>query len=142
MKLPDLNLLLYAYDESSPFFPKAKPWLSQLMSSSETVGFPWAVLLGFIRISTRMPLAVDALSPSEAFEIVDNWLAQPNALILHPTDRHISILRGLLEPLGIAGTLTPDAHLAALAIEHGGEVCSADTDFSRFSGVRWSNPVA
>jgi toxin-antitoxin system PIN domain toxin len=142
MKLPDLNLLLYAYDESSPFFPKAKPWLSQLMSSSETVGFPWAVLLGFIRISTRMPLAVDALSPSEAFEIVENWLAQPNALILHPTDRHISILRGLLEPLGIAGTLTPDAHLAALAIEHGGEVCSADTDFSRFSGVRWSNPVA
>jgi toxin-antitoxin system PIN domain toxin len=142
MKLPDINLLLYAYDESSPFFPKAKPWLSQLMSSSETVGFPWAVLLGFIRISTRMPLAVDALSPSEAFEIVENWLAQPNALILHPTDRHISILRGLLEPLGIAGTLTPDAHLAALAIEHGGEVCSADTDFSRFSGVRWSNPVA
>lgn len=142
MKLPDINLLLYAYDESSPFFPKAKPWLSQLMSSSETVGFPWAVLLGFIRISTRMPLAVDALSPSEAFEIVENWLVQPNALILHPTDRHISILRGLLEPLGIAGTLTPDAHLAALAIEHGGEVCSADTDFSRFSGVRWSNPVA
>jgi predicted nucleic acid-binding protein len=79
---------------------------------------------------------------SWAFTTVEGWLAQPNALILHPTGRHLTILRGLIEPLGTAGNLTSDAHLAALAIEHGGEVCSADTDFSRFPGLRWVNPLS
>jgi uncharacterized protein len=142
VKLPDVNLLLYAYDESSPYFLKAKPWLAQLLSGTETVGFAWTVLLGFIRISTRLPFAAYPLSPAEAFDIVESWLAQPSALVLHPTERHLAVLRGLVEPLGTAGNITSDAHLAALAIEHGAEVCSADTDFARFRGLRWTNPLA
>jgi predicted nucleic acid-binding protein len=75
-------------------------------------------------------------------EIVEGWLNQPSALIIHPTARHAAILRSLLEPLGVEGNLVNDAHLAALAIEHGAELLSADNDFARFRGLRWSNPVA
>jgi toxin-antitoxin system PIN domain toxin len=118
---------------------RARPWLEGLLSGIEPVGFTWIVLLGFIRLSTRV--FTQPLDPDEAFEIVEGWLSQPCALIVNPTDRHFSVIRGLLEPLGTAGNITTDAHLAALAIEHGGEVCSADTDFARFRGLRWSNPL-
>jgi uncharacterized protein len=79
------------------------------------------------------------LTPSQAQDLVDSWLAQPCATVVHPTGRHASVLRELLEPLGTAGNLTTDAHLAALAIEHGAELCSTDADFSRFAGLRWTN---
>ena len=82
------------------------------------------------------------LTPSEALDILDAWLAQPCATVIHPGDRHAALLRELLEPFGTAGNLTTDAHLAALAIEHGAELCSADADFSRFPGLIWSNPLA
>jgi hypothetical protein len=89
-----------------------------------------------VRLSSR-PLSV-----GEAFNIVEGWLAQPCVQVVEATDRHLQVLRGLLEPLGTAGDLSSDAHLAALAIEYGAEVCSADTDFGRFTGLRWSNPLA
>ena len=78
----------------------------------------------------------------QAFDLVEEWLARPSVVVLHPTSRHLSILRGVMEPLGTAGNLTSDGHLAALAIEYGAEVCSADSDFARFRGVRWTNPFA
>jgi predicted nucleic acid-binding protein len=81
------------------------------------------------------------LEPSQAFDIVEGWLRQPPTVILHPTDRHVGIVRGLIEPLGSGGSLLNDAHLAALAIEYGGEQYSADTDFARFPGLRWTNPL-
>jgi toxin-antitoxin system PIN domain toxin len=100
------------------------------------------VLLAFLRLSTN-PRVFDApLGPAEAFDLVDGWLAQPCATVVHPTERHAAILRKLLEPLGTAGNLTTDAHLAALAIEHGADLCSSDSDFSRFTGVRWLDPLA
>lgn len=142
MKLPDANLLLYAIDETSPHHLRARPWLEELLSGTEPAGFAWTVLLAFMRLSTRPQLFARPLSPTEAFDVVEGWLSQPCALVLHPTERHFAVLRGLVEPLGTAGNLTTDAHLAALAIEHGGEVCSADRDFMRFRGVRWSNPLA
>jgi len=142
MKLPDVNLLLYALDEASPRNARARPWLEELLSGTEPVGFAWSVLLAFLRLSTRAQIYANPLEPAEAFDVVEGWLAQPSALVLNPTERHLALLRGLLEPLGTAGNLTTDAHLAALAIEHGGEVCSADTDFSRFRGLRWTNPLA
>ena len=141
VKLPDVNLLLYALDETSPHHGHVRPWLEAFLSGTEPVGFTWSVLLAFVRLSTRPQLFTNPLEPAEAFEVVDGWLAQPCALVLHPTERHLAILRGLVEPLGTAGNLTTDAHLAALAIEHGGEVCSADTDFGRFRGLRWINPL-
>jgi toxin-antitoxin system PIN domain toxin len=142
MKLPDANLLLYAYDELSPHHARARPWVEELLSATEPVGFPWQVLLAFVRLSTRARVFTHPLAPAVAFDIVEGWLAQPCALVLHPTERHLAILRGLVEPLGTAGNITSDAHLAALAIEHGAEVCSADADFGRFPGLRWTNPLA
>jgi toxin-antitoxin system PIN domain toxin len=141
MRLPDVNLLVYAYDDASTHHRRAKPWLEGLLSGAEPIGFAWLVLLGFVRITTRPLLTSSPFTSDEAFDLVEGWLSQPNAVVLHPTDRHAAILRGLLEPLGTAANLTNDAHLAALAIEHGGEVCSADTDFARFKGLRWTNPL-
>lgn len=140
--MPDVNLLLYAFDERSPHHRRAREWFEELISDVEPVGFAWLVLLAFLRLSTRAQLTANPIDVAEALDIVEGWVAQPSALVLHPTERHLAILRGLLEPLGTGGNLTSDAHLAALAVEYGGEVCSADSDFSRFPGVRWTNPLS
>ena len=141
MKLVDANLLLYAVDEGSPHHSVARPWLEERLSGSETFAFAWAVLLAFLRLVTNPRVFENPLSGEDAFDLVDSWLAQPNATVLHPTDRHSQLLRELLAPLGTAGNLTSDAHLAALAVEHGAELCSADADFGRFAGVQWTNPL-
>ncbi len=141
MKLPDLNLLLYAVDETSPRHHPARSWVEEAMSGPETVALAWTVLLGFVRLSTRAAVFEAPLGADEALDLVDGWLAQPSTTVVHPTDRHAVVLRSLLGPLGTAGNLTTDAHLAALSIEHGAELCSSDADFSRFPGVRWSDPL-
>lgn len=141
MKVLDANLLLYAVDEQSPRHVPARAWLERTLSASETVGFTWLVLLAFLRLSTSARVFQRPLIVSEAFGLIDGWLAQPCATVLAPTDRHSAVLRTLLEPLGTAGNLSNDAHLAAIAIEHGAEVCSCDTDFARFPGLRWRNPL-
>ena len=141
MKLPDVNLLVYAMDESTPQHRRAGPWLREVLSGEKTVGLAWNVILGFLRISTRAQVFSVPFSTSEALDVVDGWLQQPNVVVVQPTARHPAILRGLLEAVGTAGNLTSDAHLAALAIEYGGEVCSADNDFRRFRGLRWTNPL-
>ncbi len=141
MKLPDVNLLIYAVDESSRHHARARSWLEQVLSGTEEVGFAWLALLGFIRLSTNPAAFGNALSLARAFEFVESWLGSPVATVVHPSERHAAFLRELLEPLGTAGNLTSDAHLAALAIEHGAELCSRDADFSRFEGLRWSDPL-
>ena len=142
MKLPDVNLLLYAVDASAPRHRAARRWLEEQLSGTETFAFAWAVLLAFVRLSTNPRVFEVPLEPQEAFDLVEGWLAQPCATIVHPTGRHAALLRELLGPLGTAGNLTVDAHLAALAIEHGAELCSSDRDFSRFPGLRWTDPLA
>jgi toxin-antitoxin system PIN domain toxin len=140
--VPDLNLLLYAVDDTSPQHAPARRWLSDMMSGTETVAFAWTVLLGFVRLATSARVFSDPLAVGDAIDVVSGWLAQPNAIAVDPTDRHLTVLRDLLDPLGTAGSLTTDGHLAALAIEHGAEIHSADTDFARFPGLRWTNPLA
>jgi toxin-antitoxin system PIN domain toxin len=142
VKLTDANLLLYALDSTAPRHRQAKRWLEEELSGSETFAFAWTVVLAVLRLSTSPRVFRNPLQISEAFDIIEAWLGQPCAAIVHPTDRHQAILRDLLEPLGTAGNLTTDAHLAALAIEHGAELCSSDPDFSRFAGLRWTNPLA
>lgn len=142
MKLTDVNLLLYALDATAPRHRAARRWLEEQLSGTETFAFTWVVLLAFMRLATNPRVFQKPLEPAEAFDIVDGWLAQPCATVVHPTDRHPAVLRELLEPLGTAGNLTTDAHLAALAIEHGAELCSCDADFSRFPGLRWNDPLA
>ena len=141
MKLPDVNLFIYAYDEGSPKHAIAKTWLEKTLAGSETVGLAWAVLVAFIRLSTRPAITTEPFGVDEAVGFVEEWLAQPCATVVTPTHRHPAILRDLLGPLGTGGNLTNDAHLAALAIEHGAAVCSSDSDFSRFPGLRWEDPL-
>lgn len=141
MKLPDANVLLYALDASSPRHDRARPWLEDILSGTETVAFAWSVLLGVVRLSTRPAVFELPFSTDEAMDVVDGWLERPNATVVHPTVRHGAILRHLLTPLGAGGNLVTDAHLAALAVEHGATLCSSDADFSRFDGLRWEDPL-
>lgn len=141
MKLVDANLLLYSVDAASRHHEPARAWLDGQLSGDTPTGFGWAVLLAFLRVSTNPRLYEEPLSVGEALDHVDRWLGQPHSLVVTPGRRHAALLRGLLEPLGAGANLTSDAHLAALAVEHGGVVCSADNDFSRFEGVRWENPL-
>lgn len=141
MKLVDTNLLLYAVDDTSPHHEAARAWLEQQLSGTETVGFAWNALLGFIRLTTNPRIFTSPLTVEQALGRVEAWLAQPCAAVLAPTRRHAAVLRDLLAPLGTAGNLTSDAHLAALAREHGAQVCSTDGDFARFPGVELVNPL-
>jgi uncharacterized protein len=142
MILVDANLLIYAVNQDAPLNRRAKPWLESALSGTETVGFSWTVLLAVLRLTTRPGLFARPLRADAAFDLVASWLDQTSATIVHPGPRHLAVLRELLQPLGTGGNLTSDAHLAALAIEHGAELCSSDTDFARFSGLKWRNPLS
>lgn len=139
--IPDLNLLMYAVDREAPDHEVALGWWEGTLSGSETVGLAWTVLLGFIRLTTNARVVRSPLEPAEALGHVDRWLALPVTTVVDPTDRHTLVLRDLLGRTGAAGNLVADAHLAALAIEHGAELHSADRDFGRFPGLRWANPL-
>lgn len=142
MKLLDANLLLYALNEDAPRHDEARAWLEETLSGAENVAFAWGPLLAFLRLSTKLAVFPRPLTPAQALGTVASWLAAPCAVIVHPTERHLQVLTDLLLPLGTAGNLTSDAHLAALAIEHGADLCSCDTDFARFPGLSWVNPLA
>lgn len=142
MKFVDANLLLYAVNEDAPQHAKARRWLEGVLSGSEPVGFDWTVLLAFLRLSTRPAVFPHPLTPRQAFETMGEWLDQPCAEIVDAAEAHLKVLERLLGPLGSAGNLAADAHLAALALEQGAELCSCDSDFSRFPDLRWSNPLA
>jgi len=141
MIIPDLNLVLYAYHATTPKHKAARVWWEQLLSGSAVVGIPWLVIMGFIRISTNTRIFDDAVGPDEAVLSVKEWLEKSCVRILHPGPRHPEIFFGLLNHSGTAGNLTADAHIAALAIEYNATVHTADTDFVRFAGCRWINPL-
>jgi toxin-antitoxin system PIN domain toxin len=132
----DVNVLLYATDADSAHHEPARAWLDDAFSGREAIGFAWVVLLGFLRLITQARLVARPLTADEAADSVEHWLQQPVATVVHPTTRHLSIVRGLLTSVGTAGNLVNDAHLAALAVEHGAEIVSFDRDFGRFEGVR------
>jgi toxin-antitoxin system PIN domain toxin len=137
----DLNLLLYAVNRDSVRHRAAKSWLEDLLSGEETVGLAWVVLLGFVRLTTNPQIFPNPLRAEDAIAIVDSWLDQPSVVLLTPGEQHWRILRELIADAGMAANLTTDAHLAALAIEHGAELCSTDSDFARFRHLRWRNPL-
>ena len=141
MIIPDVNLLVHAYNADSPVHQAARRWWEETLSAAPSVGLPWAVVLGYVRITTHPRIASNPLPPDTVCAQIESWLAQPQVSLLHPGDRHATILFDLLRQLGTAGNLTTDAHLAALAIEHQAELHSTDADFARFSGLRWRNPL-
>jgi len=142
MILVDANLLIYAVDRDSPHHASARRWLEEALSGSESVGIPWITALAFVRITTHPGVMRKPLTAESAIDYVDGWLRQPFVKLIGPGEKHWPILRNLLIASGTAGNLTSDAHLAALAIEHGGAVASADNDFRRFAGVTHVNPLA
>jgi toxin-antitoxin system PIN domain toxin len=140
--LLDANLLIYAVDADSSQHKRARRWLEETLSGDTSVGLPWIVVLAFIRITTRAGIMAKPLPLEQAIGFIDDWLAQPCVALVGPGDAHWPVLKNLLITGGAAGNLTSDAHLAALAIEHGCEIASADNDFRRFTGVTLVNPLA
>lgn len=141
MILPDVNILIYAYDQSSQWNSPAKRWWEDQMNGSQMIGLSWVTVLGFIRLLTNPRIYQNPYLPSEILEIVRSWLEQPHVKIIHPSDRHFGLLTDLLKSTGTAGNLTTDAHLAALAIDRGLILQTTDADFARFPGLKWKNPL-
>jgi toxin-antitoxin system PIN domain toxin len=139
--LPDLNLLIYSYDSGSPAHSAARAWWEACLTEDRPVFLPWAVALGFLRLTTNLRLSSRPLQMAAACEIVASWLAQPHLSIIHPGERHAEILFRLLSRIQAGSNVTTDAHLAALAIEHRLELHTTDKGFAGFPGLRWRNPL-
>ena len=139
--LVDANILLFAVDASSRFHAAAAAWLTERLNGPGRVGLPWLSLTAFLRISTHPRASERPLSPSEAWGYVRDWLASDAAWIPLPTERHAEVLGSLISSYDLRGNLVSDGDMAALAVEHGLVVCSADTDFARFREIGWQNPL-
>lgn len=141
MTLVDANILLYAVDESARQHPRARAWLEQSLNGPSRVGLPWQSLTAFLRISTHPRALPQPLTAAEAWEYVQDWLEAPVAWVPTAGRGHQELLGRLIRDLDLRGNLVSDAALAALCLEHGLTIVSADSDFARFPGVRWLNPV-
>lgn len=138
MRTPDVNVLLYAVNHDCPQHEAARTWIEASFAQSQGVGFAWAALLGFLRLSTRTGIFTRPLTIESALGVVDSWLNHPSARVLTTTERHAGVLTRLLLGAGRGGNLVSDAHLAAIAIEHNAELGTFDRDFDRFAGLRWT----
>jgi toxin-antitoxin system PIN domain toxin len=141
MILVDANILLYAYSADTPQHSVCRKWLEGIFSRNEAVGFSWSTILSFLRLSTDSRVFRAARSWTEAERIVSGWLDQPTAYLLQPGEQHWTILGRLAREGQARGPLIMDAHLAALAIEHGAALCTNDRDFTRFPGLKLLNPL-
>ena len=141
MILPDINLLVYAYDPRSRHHAQARQWWEDQLNGSRMIGLAWVGMLGFIRILTNRRMYENPYTPSEILEIVHFWLEQPHGEDCSPFRSTFLSVGKLLNQLGTAGNLTTDAHLAALAIERGLILQTTDADFARFPGLKWNNPL-
>lgn len=137
MRLPDVNVLVNSVNVASPGHGRALDWLRGAVEEGHGLGLAWVALLGFVRVSTRPGIFSQPLPVEQALALMDRWLRTPGARILQPGPRHAELLGRLLRQCGTAGNLTTDAHLAALAIEHGAIVGTFDRDFRRFEGARF-----
>lgn len=140
--LVDANVLLFAVNETSARHAQARDWVTEQLNGNRRVGLPWQVLGSFLRIATHPRAFERPLDPRRAWRQVTEWLAAPVVWVPEPGARHALLLGELIERYDLRGNLIPDAQLAALALEHGLTMHSADTDFARFEELRWENPVA
>jgi toxin-antitoxin system PIN domain toxin len=140
--LLDSNILVYAHLPAVPEHAKARRWLEDQFNGRTRVGLPWSSLLSFVRIASNPRIYTRAESVRAVWTRVEEWLDLEVVWIPLPTDRHRDVLGQLLRETSGGSNLVPDAHLAALALEHGLTLCSTDRDFARFPGLRWNNPLA
>jgi hypothetical protein len=141
MRIIDLNILLYAVNRDAPVHERVRKWWEGAVNSDDPVGLPWVVVLGFLRLSTSPSVFPSPLTLPDAVARVDAWLSHPNVRVVVPGESHWLVLKGLLGEVGTGGNLTTDAHLAALAIEHGAVLASCDADFARYPHLRRETPL-
>lgn len=141
MILVDANLLLYAYDAASAHHEAARRWWEERLSQPHLVRLAWVTILAFVRIGTHPRVFEHPMSIAEAGSHVESWLERPMVDLLEPGARHWPILSRLLARARASGNLVTDAHLAALAIEHGATLYSSDRDFARFDELSWEDPL-
>lgn len=142
MILVDANILLYAENADLPQHEAARGWWDGQLSSNPNVCLCWPVLSAYLRISTNLHVFPHPLTISRASERIESWLSRPNVRVIQPTSQHWAVFRRLLSKGQASGNLVSDAHIAAIAMEHGCELYSTDADFSRFPGLAWRNPLA
>jgi len=140
MILPGVNVRVHAHNADSSVHEKARLWWDACLAGAEGIGLAWTTMLGFVRITTNRKVVARPLPVQDVMKRLQAWLALPHVHIAQPSDSHSARLRAELERLGSAGNLTTDAHLAVLAMERGYVLYSTDTDFARFTGLRWANP--
>lgn len=139
--LVDANILLYSIDRTSPFHPPAFQWITETLNGTRRVGIPWLSISAFLRIATNPRATSRPLTPTEAWQHVDGWLDAPAVWVPEPGRGHREILGRLITSLDLRAGLISDAVLAAMCIEHGLEIVSADSDFARFTEITWINPI-
>lgn len=138
----DANILLYAVDSAAASHERSRRWLEEQLNGAARVGLPWQSLTAFLRIVTHPRALAKPMRPRDAWAHIDAWLGAPTVWVPVATEQHAAVFGGLVQRHAVSGNLVSDAHLAALAIEHGLVVASADSDFARFTEVRWLNPIA
>lgn len=141
MILVDANLLVYAKMAGAREHAATRDWLDARLGGTPRVGLPWPSLLAFMRLVTNRRIFERPMTLAAAWDQVEGWLRQPCVWIPQPTEAHRETLGRLVADAGGRGSLVPDLHLAALALEHGLTLCSTDADFARFRGLRWENPL-
>ncbi len=141
MKIVDLNILLYAVNSDATQHERAREWWENAINDEDVIGLAWVVLLGFLRLSTNPRVFPRPLAPEIAAAKLEAWLSRDNVRVVREKEEHWETLKPLLSGTGTAGNLTTDAHLAALALSHDAVLVSSDTDFARFKGLRWENPL-
>ncbi|HZP75213.1 MAG TPA: type II toxin-antitoxin system VapC family toxin [Pseudolabrys sp.] len=142
MILVDVNLLIYATNTDASQHVAARQWLDEKLAGPPRVGIPWPSVVGFLRITTNPRAFARPLTMVTAWKQVEDWLRCETVWTPHPTERHSQVFANLLGQPGVQGNLVSDAHLAALAIEHGLTLCSTDGDFARFRDLKWLDPLA
>lgn len=141
MIVVDANLLIYSYDSESPNHAKSRAWVEKMLSDVEPVGLPWQTVSAFLRVMTNRKLPGSRLTIEQAAQIVEEWLEQPNVRIIVAGDEHWPVLKRMMVEGRASGPLVSDAELVALTVEYGGVLYTADRDFARFPGLRWTNPL-
>ncbi len=142
MIVPDVNVLIYAADASSRHHEAARSWWEDTLSGGVAVGIPWVVATGVMRILTNERIVQAPYAPTEALDLIDGWFERTMVVAIAPGPKHREILRGYVEQLGRGANAIPDAHIAAIATEHGGTLYSTDRGFARYDGLRWADPLA
>jgi len=138
----DANLLIYSYDTASPHHKRSRAWVEKIFSGAEPVGLPWQTITAFLRVVTNRKLPVSSLTVEQAAQIVEGWLEQPNVRIIVAGHEHWFILKRMIIEGQASGPLISDAEIVALTLEYGGVLYTADRDFARFPGLRWTNPLS